>query len=126
MPFFDGSDGQYPRPALVLLDYDMKPHSGADFLHWLRVTKGIASIHVVMLSGSEGKHHIEECYANGANHFLSKPATMERFKEIVRSLYTSRCCETPGPIVQLQEYKPCPPGTRSRPESKDQKHSKKP
>jgi two-component system, chemotaxis family, response regulator Rcp1 len=28
---------QTPRPAIVLLDYDMGMHTGLDFLHWLRV-----------------------------------------------------------------------------------------
>jgi CheY-like chemotaxis protein len=109
-PFFQlhGDDARYPQPALVLLDYDMRPHTGADFLDWLRLEKGIASIPVVMLSGSEGQHHIAECYAKGANHFLSKPANMERFKEIVRSIHDSLRSETSEPIVQLLEYKLCP------------------
>lgn len=110
-PFFqvDALDNhRCPRPALVLLDYDMRPLTGADFLDWLRIEKGIASIPVVMLSGSEGRRHIAECYEKGANHFLSKPATMAGLKEIIRALYNSVRYNTPEPILQLREYKPCP------------------
>jgi CheY-like chemotaxis protein len=110
-PFFhtlDGDNGQYPRPALIVLDYDMGPLTGADFLDWLRVKEGIASIPVVMLSGSEGRRNVAECYAKGATHFLSKPASMASFKKIIRSLYTSVRYDTPEPILMLPEYKPCP------------------
>jgi CheY-like chemotaxis protein len=114
MPYFqfrkhDGEPKQYPRPALVLLDYNLGAHTGADFLIWLRVIKKITAIPVVMFSGRVGQQSIEKCYASGANHFLSKPNNLVSLKVIVRSLHVSfAILKRPGPIAQLQEYQPDP------------------
>jgi response regulator RpfG family c-di-GMP phosphodiesterase len=111
MPYFhcrrqNGEPEKYPRPDLVLLDYDLGENNGADFLYWLRVTKNMTSIPVVMFSGSPGRPHVAECYANGANHFLSKPNDLVRLKVIVRSLYLSfAILKRPGPMAMLAEYR---------------------
>ena len=65
MPYFQLADSKHPRPALVLLDYEMGGHTGLDFLYWLRGLKKITGLPVVMLSGSPGRDHVVECYAAG-------------------------------------------------------------
>jgi CheY-like chemotaxis protein len=96
-------------PALVLLDYDMGNHTGVDFLHWLRFVKKMTSLPVVMLSGSEGDRHVAECYAAGANYFLSKPRKFEHLKLIVQSLHTTLFfTNEPSPILLLNEYRSGP------------------
>jgi chemotaxis family two-component system response regulator Rcp1 len=118
IPYFQfhrqhGEPKQFPRPALVLLDYDLGNHTGADLLYWLRLMKKITSIPVVMFSGSVGQSQIAECYATGANHFLSKPKDLERLKIIVHTLHLSLVSlHRPRPIELLQEYQPDP---RERP-----------
>jgi DNA-binding response OmpR family regulator len=106
---FHGHDGvpkQPLRPALVLLDYDLGNHTGADLLYWLRKTKRIMSLPVVMFSGSLGRMHVAECYAAGANHFITKPKNMYRLKVIVRTLHLSLVSNKrhPSPILLLEEY----------------------
>jgi CheY-like chemotaxis protein len=114
IPYFqfhghDGEPKQFPRPALVLLDYDLANHTGADLLYWLRLIKRISSIPVVMFSGSAGQPHVAECYATGANYFLSKPKSLERLKIIVHALHLSLVSlHRPGPIQLLEEYRPDP------------------
>jgi two-component system, chemotaxis family, response regulator Rcp1 len=110
MPYFrfHQYDGENLHPALVLLDYDMGKTTGADFLYWLRVTRKITSIPVVMLSGSVGGPHVAECYAAGANHFISKPVDLSGLKVIIRTLHMSMPCNGHGPIAFLQEYQPDP------------------
>src|SRR5689334_13465141 len=66
-----------PRPKLILLDYDMGTHTGADFLFWLRVMRHLTAIPVVMFSGSVGARHVAECYEAGADHFLRKPVGLK-------------------------------------------------
>jgi two-component system response regulator len=113
-PFFqfhgnDSDPQQFPRPDVVLLDYDLGNHTGADLLYWLRTMKKISSIPVVMLSGSVGKPHVAECYEMGANYFLSKSNNLERLKTIVRMLHLSLVTlHRPGPIQSLNEYRPDP------------------
>jgi chemotaxis family two-component system response regulator Rcp1 len=113
VPYFefhrhDGEPKQFPRPALVLLDYDLGPQTGADFLVWLRNVKKMTSIPVVMLSGSVGEPFVEECYANGANCFLSKPNHLAGMKTLICSLYLSLSVpEGPSePLHLLPEYQP--------------------
>jgi len=103
-----GSPTQH-RPELVLLDYDLGDHTGADFLYWLRLTKRLNSTPVVMLSGSVGKPHIGECYASGANYFLRKPKTLARLKIIIRALHAGIIAgQRPDPICSLLEFLPDP------------------
>ena len=99
---------EFPRPAMVLLDYEMGDHTGADFLHWLRAMKRITSIPVVLFSGSVGKRHVESCYATGANYFISKPKDSARLREIVKALYQSALSQRSGPVRGLDEYQPDP------------------
>ncbi len=99
---------EYPRPALVLLDYDLGHQTGADFLYWLRLMKKLVSIPVVMFSGSVGQRNVAECYEQGANYFLSKAADLTRLEVVVRSLYVSIQRKIPEPILRLAEYVPDP------------------
>jgi CheY-like chemotaxis protein len=101
---------QFPHPELVLLDYDMGRNTGADFLHWLREMEEITSIPVVMFSGSVGQPHIAECYAAGADHFISKPKNLTRLKTIVRALHLSMMSHRSSPILRREEYQPDPRG----------------
>ena len=109
----NGEPKQYPRPELVLLDYNLGAHTGTEFLYWLRAMKKNTATPVVMFSGSAGQPFIDECYANGANHFLSKPNDLIRLKAIVRSLHLSfAILKRSGPLVVLPEYQPDPRGER--------------
>jgi CheY-like chemotaxis protein len=104
------------RPALVLLDYQLSRNTtGVDFLFWLRVRKKITSLPVLVFSGSAGHPHIAECYAAGADHYLSKPIDFTRLKRIVRTLHIELVSGLPGPIPLLKEYQPDPRHPRTIP-----------
>ena len=109
LPFFQ-SLGKDPAPALVLLDYNLGNHTGADFLYWMRLTKRLTSTPVIMFSGSKDQQVISECYAMGAKHFVSKPLDIDRLKTIVRALHLSLVADSsqPSPIPLLEEYQPAP------------------
>jgi CheY-like chemotaxis protein len=97
----------YPVPALLLLDYDLGGgHTGCDFLRWFRLAKKDTITPVTILSGSSGQRHVAECYAIGANYFLTKPSTLERFKAIATTLYLSLA--QPELPRHLPEYVPNP------------------
>jgi CheY-like chemotaxis protein len=100
----------FPRPKLILLDYDMGVHTGADFLIWLRVVRRFTFIPVIMYSGSVGARHIAECYEAGANYFLCKPARFETIKEIITVLHLCLRSDPPSfrPLLSLSEYAPDP------------------
>jgi len=110
MAYFQFQNGTPQRvPALVLLDYDMGNYTGVDFLYWLRFLKKITSLPVVMFSGSEGRRHVAECYAAGANYFLINPQELDALKTVVQSLHSTLLFPNePSPILLLKEYRPVP------------------
>lgn len=114
-PFFEfrkanGEDNEHPRPAIIVLDYDLGVHTGADFLIWLRVVRQITAIPVVMYSGSAGTEHIDECFAAGANHFVRKALRLEGLWNIISALDLCMSFDPPrfGPLSRLPEYRPGP------------------
>lgn len=76
-----------PRPALVLLDYDLGTQCGTDFLYWLRTQHLNTAIPVVMYSGSGDDGQVRECYAYGANQFLRKAQSLDRSETVIRALH---------------------------------------
>ena len=106
IPFFQLADLKNPRPALVLLDYELGGHTGLDLLYWLRRIKKITELPVVMLSGSPGRDHVAECYAAGANHFLTKPKDLESLKRIIRALHIWVVSGESRVVTLLKEYQP--------------------
>jgi DNA-binding response OmpR family regulator len=101
--------GVHPRPSLVLLDYDMGDHNGADFLHWLRLVRR-ASIPVVMLTRSTDEAVVRKCYSAGANHFLTKPASINHAIAMIIALYRCMASDPPqfASLAALPEYMPNP------------------
>jgi CheY-like chemotaxis protein len=76
---------QFPVPTLVLLDLKMPQTSGFDVLHWIRQQPELASVVVVVMSGSKNDQDIERAYGLGANSYLVKPT---RFEEMVKMMET--------------------------------------
>lgn len=114
MPYFrphhHADANSHPRPALILLDYDLGMHTGADFLYWLRIQMGIKKIPVIMYSGSVGMRHVALCYAAGANHFLRKPKSFANIKAVIHSLDFCMASDPPHfrPLKAVVEYVPDP------------------
>ena len=113
IPFFESESHEpqaqeFPRPALVLLDYDLGGQTGADFLSWLRLIKKAVGIPVAIFSGSPGQRNVTECYEQGANFFVNKATSLTRTQLVVRGLYLSLELKIPEPILRLDEYVPDP------------------
>jgi CheY-like chemotaxis protein len=43
-------------------------------------------IPVIILTTSDDRHEIEECYALGCNAYLTKPVAYDRFVEVIQKL----------------------------------------
>ncbi len=100
----------HPRPALVLLDYDLSGQCGTDFLYWLRTLHRNTALPVIMYTGSAGDSHISECYAHGATHFLRKSRSFQGIMAVLRTLHV--CFSLPTPqfqfLARLPESEPDP------------------
>jgi CheY-like chemotaxis protein len=68
-----GTRAKYHLPDLVLLDIKLPGASGLDVLRWIRDQPALATLPVVMFSGSDLETDVADAYRLGANLYLSKP-----------------------------------------------------
>jgi len=77
-------DGRYHgaadwrRPNLVLLDLYMPQMDGLEALEEMQRDPDLASIPVVVLTGSESGSDIDQAHALGARGYMVKPLTFQR------------------------------------------------
>jgi CheY-like chemotaxis protein len=75
-------------PALILLDLKMPRTTGFEVLKWIRKQPWLASIPVLVLSGSELQDDIQEAYEHGANSYLIKPLGFDALVSLVKTIDT--------------------------------------
>jgi CheY-like chemotaxis protein len=75
-----------PLPALVLLDLHLPRQSGMEVLAWMRADATLASVPVVILTGSREAEDLARAYDLGANGYLTKPVDFVKLLELVRQL----------------------------------------
>lgn len=78
------------RPDLILLDLHLPSLSGIDVLRHIRKQPAYHGTPVIILTAAgDDETALLDCYANGANSFLPKPATDRRFAEALQVLTRS-------------------------------------
>jgi CheY-like chemotaxis protein len=75
-----------PTPDLILLDIHLIRKSGWEVLAWLRATPSLATIPVVMLTGSLSPFDEEQRNRLQPTRCLLKPATGEEYRDLVKVL----------------------------------------
>ena len=75
-------------PNLVLADWHMKPHDGAELLRTIRQRhmEPLCFAAVMIISGHASRAYVMRAYAAGANHFLVKPVSPATIYERLTSL----------------------------------------
>jgi len=78
LDYLDGNNdyedrGRYPMPSLILLDLNMPGVDGREALREIRNNPSYSSIPVIMLTTSESREDISNCYELGANSYMCKP-----------------------------------------------------
>lgn len=73
-------------PDIILLDLNLPKIHGRDILDSIKSSHNFKSIPVVILTTSSSKVDMEYCVKAGANLFITKPYTVEGFKEMVVSI----------------------------------------
>jgi CheY-like chemotaxis protein len=74
------------RPALILLDLNLPRMSGHELLAAIKADEGLRRIPVVVLTSSRREQDILASYDLNANSCITKPADLERFLDVVRSI----------------------------------------
>ena len=73
-------------PKLVLLDINMPKVNGIEVLQQLRAYEGTRHMPVVILSSSNEARDIKKSYAAGANSYIVKQVSFDKFAEAIRIL----------------------------------------
>lgn len=75
-------------PVVVLLDLNLPGQSGKEVLKTLRATDALATLPIVVMSGSERPDEIAECLRLGANSFVVKPVGVAPLITTLQALET--------------------------------------
>ena len=75
-----------PRPDLVLLDMNMPKLNGKQVLETTRQFNDLKSIPIVMLTTTCQKEEITNCYNLGCNSFVTKPATLDGYRNAFETI----------------------------------------
>jgi CheY-like chemotaxis protein len=85
-PDREDQDARQLQPSVVLLDLNLPGCPGREVLARLKSDERTRHIPVIILTTSDDRHEIEECYALGCNAYLTKPVDYERFVEVIQKL----------------------------------------
>jgi two-component system, response regulator len=78
----------FPLPCLVFLDLKLPRVSGQTVLTWLKSHPRLKVIPVIVLTSSKEPTDLTKVYELGANSFLTKPAKLSEFVEMVKTTAT--------------------------------------
>jgi len=79
-------DGEEALRYLILLDVDLPKVNGKEVLRRIRECAGLRATPVVMLTTSDNRSDVAECYALGANSYVVKPVRFEDLSLKLRAI----------------------------------------
>jgi two-component system, chemotaxis family, response regulator Rcp1 len=82
----EGRHAAAPRPDLVLLDWNLPRMNGQEVLMEIKQNPRWMRIPVVIMTSSTAEKDVLSAYDRHANCFVTKPVTMDKFLEAVRSI----------------------------------------
>jgi len=88
-------------PDLLIVDWDLQPMNGADFVRVLRdeTSSPNPTLPIIMISGHCALDRVTQARDIGANEFIAKPFTVDAiYKRLVALI------ERPRPFIRLESY----------------------
>jgi two-component system, chemotaxis family, response regulator Rcp1 len=82
----EGSHAKATRPDLILLDLNLPKMDGREVLAQIKADAVLKSIPTLILTTSEAEVDIAKTYKLQANCYLCKPAQLEAFEALVKSI----------------------------------------
>lgn len=73
-------------PHLIILDLNMPKMNGIEFLKILRAETKLKYIPIVILSSSDNREDIKQCYEVGVSGFMLKPLRYEDYKKNINTI----------------------------------------
>jgi CheY-like chemotaxis protein len=74
------------RPDLILLDLNLPKKDGREVLREIKAHPDLAVVPVLVLTTSDAEEDIIKCYELHANSFITKPAELERFSDVMDAI----------------------------------------
>ncbi len=75
------------KPQLIVLDLNLPKKNGREVLKEIKSNPELQMIPVIILTTSSAEEDIIETYKNHVNAYITKPFNLEKFIEIVKSIY---------------------------------------
>ena len=75
------------KPQLIVLDLNLPKKNGREVLKEIKSNPELQMIPVIILTTSSAEEDIIETYKNHVNAYITKPFNLEKFTEIVKSIY---------------------------------------
>jgi two-component system, response regulator len=72
--------------GLILLDLNMPKKNGREALKEIKANPKLRRIPVVILTTSDTQQDIDQCYALGANSYITKPSSYEELYDAIDTL----------------------------------------
>jgi two-component system, chemotaxis family, response regulator Rcp1 len=73
-------------PDLIFLDINLPRVDGKEVLEHVKNNRKLATIPVIMLTTSDAQEDIEDCYLKGANCYITKPADLKIFFDVIKRI----------------------------------------
>lgn len=73
-------------PDLILLDVNLPKKNGHEVLQYIKGSKGLKHIPVIMLTTSISEKDITKSYENHANCYITKPVEVDDFLNVIASI----------------------------------------
>jgi two-component system, response regulator len=86
---FAGAEGQSilpPMPKVVLLDLKLPKVDGIEVLRQIKSDPRTKMIPVVILTSSREQQDMINGYGLGANSYIQKPVSFEKFRDVIKNL----------------------------------------
>ena len=78
--------GEYPLPALILLDFHMPKMNGAEVLAWIRSEVSLKRIPVVIMTSTADEWELSRATDAGVDDYLRKPGDLVGMIRLVEHL----------------------------------------
>ncbi len=75
-----------PRPNVILLDLNLPKVDGREVLKAIKSNDDLRHIPIIVLTTSIDEKDVKYCYQMGANSYIQKPVSLDRFLEAIRRL----------------------------------------
>lgn len=82
----EGEYARKPRPDIILLDLNLPKKDGREVLEEIKSDTSLRRIPVVVLTTSTSQEDVQKTYDLHANSYVTKPADLEQFIQVVKSL----------------------------------------